>query len=107
MCKKKYEFEFLVLKFGVELYFQQDLVVEEAEVPGTLGKQLVNFISFEKEIRWILWWRKPEYPVRTTGPGKTTDKLYHLRKRNTMEYVVYSHEKYTKYIQSNNIYTIR
>jgi hypothetical protein len=25
------------------------------------------------------WWRKPEYPERTTDPGKATGKLYHLR----------------------------
>jgi hypothetical protein len=27
------------------------------------------------------WWRKPEYPKRTTDPGKTTGKLFHLRLR--------------------------
>ena len=24
------------------------------------------------------WWRKPEYPERTTDPGQATGKLYHL-----------------------------
>ena len=27
------------------------------------------------------WWRKPEYPERTTDPGQATGKLYHLRLR--------------------------
>jgi hypothetical protein len=25
----------------------------------------------------FLWWRKPEYPERTTDHGQATDKLYH------------------------------
>ena len=25
------------------------------------------------------WWKKPEYPVRTTDHGQATGKLYHLR----------------------------
>jgi len=29
----------------------------------------------------FLWWKKPEYPERTTDHGKATDKLYHLRLR--------------------------
>ena len=29
----------------------------------------------------ILWWKKPEYPVRTTDHGQGTGKLYHLRLR--------------------------
>jgi len=27
------------------------------------------------------WWKKPEYPERTTDHGKATGKLYHLRLR--------------------------
>ena len=27
------------------------------------------------------WWRKPEYPERTTDHGQATGKLYHLRLR--------------------------
>ena len=27
------------------------------------------------------WWRKSEYPERTTDPGQATGKLYHLRLR--------------------------
>ena len=27
------------------------------------------------------WWRKPQYPERTTGHGQATGKLYHLRLR--------------------------
>ena len=27
------------------------------------------------------WWKKPEYPERTTNHGQTTGKLYHLRLR--------------------------
>jgi hypothetical protein len=27
------------------------------------------------------WWRKPEYPERTTDPGQATGKLYHWRLR--------------------------
>jgi hypothetical protein len=29
----------------------------------------------------LWWWRKPEYPERTTDPGQETGKLYHLRLR--------------------------
>jgi hypothetical protein len=25
------------------------------------------------------WWKKPEYPERTTDHGQATGKLYHLR----------------------------
>jgi hypothetical protein len=27
------------------------------------------------------WWRKPEFPKRTTDHGQATGKLYHLRMR--------------------------
>ena len=27
------------------------------------------------------WWKKPEYPERTTDHGQATSKLYHLRLR--------------------------
>jgi len=27
------------------------------------------------------WWKKPEYPERTTAHGQATGKLYHLRLR--------------------------
>ena len=27
------------------------------------------------------WWKKPEYPERTTDHGQATGKLYHLRLR--------------------------
>ena len=34
-------------------------------------------------ISWrpVLWWRKPEYPRRTTDHGQAIGKLYHLRLR--------------------------
>jgi hypothetical protein len=25
------------------------------------------------------WWKKPEYPERTTDDGQATDQLYHMR----------------------------
>ena len=36
--------------------------------------QIYNGDQFE-------WWRKPEYPERTTDHGQATGKLYHLRLR--------------------------
>jgi hypothetical protein len=29
----------------------------------------------------FLWWKKPEYPARTTDHGQATGKLYHMRLR--------------------------
>ena len=26
----------------------------------------------------LYWWRKPEYPEKTTDPPQVTDKLYHI-----------------------------
>ena len=32
------------------------------------------------------WWRKPEYPERTTDPGQETGKLYYLRCESSAPY---------------------
>ena len=38
----------------------------------------------------FLWWKKPEYPERTTDHGQATGKLYHLRLRVTWAlFVIY------------------
>jgi len=29
------------------------------------------------------WWRKPEYPEKTTDIPRVTDKLYHVRDSNS------------------------
>ena len=34
------------------------------------------------------WWRKPEYPDRTTNPGQATGELYHLRLRVDCTFLV-------------------
>ena len=36
------------------------------------------------------WWKKPEYPERTTDHGQATGKLYHLRcEPSTPFFVIY------------------
>jgi hypothetical protein len=43
---------------------------------------LVDLIYFQLyHGNQILWWKKPEYPERTTDNGQATGKLYHLRLR--------------------------
>jgi hypothetical protein len=34
------------------------------------------------------WWKKPEYPERTTDPGQATDKLHHLRLQVKCTFIV-------------------
>ena len=36
-----------------------------------------NYISLYQG-RQFYWWRKPEFPVKTTELSQVTDKLYHL-----------------------------
>ena len=54
-----------------------DYVVEETtrRKPPILGKSLIDYITIEKEIRWITWWRKSENPVRIIDSGQTIGKL--------------------------------
>ena len=51
------------LNFGVQRHFQQ-----------YFSYRVYHGDQFK-------WWRKPEYPERTTDPGQATGKLYHLRLR--------------------------
>jgi hypothetical protein len=34
------------------------------------------------------WWKKPEYPVKTTDHGQATGKLYHLRCESSSPFCV-------------------
>ena len=42
-----------------------------------------NHFQIARSWRWnrFQWWKKPEYPERTTDHGQATGKLYHLRLR--------------------------
>ena len=51
---------------------------------GSLGYGVLTPFSTIFQLyhcRQFQWWRKPEYPERTTDPGQATGKLYHLRLR--------------------------
>ena len=37
-----------------------------------------NNISVKKSGSQSYWWRKPEYPEKTTDMSKVTDKLHHI-----------------------------
>ena len=37
----------------------------------------------------VWWWKKPEYPERTTDHGQAIGKLYHLRLRVEFEYTLF------------------
>ena len=39
------------------------------------------FQLYHGDVPVMVWWKKPEYPERTTDHGQATDKLYHLRMR--------------------------
>jgi hypothetical protein len=56
-------FEIEFLNFGVQRHFQQ-----------YFSYRVYHGDQFK-------WWRKPEYPERTTDPGQAIGKLYHLRLR--------------------------
>ena len=40
------------------------------------------------------WWRKPEYPKKTTDPSQVTEKLYHI--------MLYQYEVHLRWIQTHN-----
>jgi hypothetical protein len=52
---------------------------------GNLSKVVNKCRKIQKSSQEILlkfkWWKKPEYPVRTTDHGQATGKLYNLRLR--------------------------
>jgi hypothetical protein len=47
---------------------------------------VAQYATFQQYFSYIMatsfkWWKKPEYPERTTDHGQATGKLYHLRLR--------------------------
>jgi hypothetical protein len=46
-----------------------------------------NMIQYTYRGDQFQWWKKPEYPERTTDHGQATGKLYHLRLR--VEFTVF------------------
>ena len=62
----------------IEINKQSTLILTEFEfwclTPLSAIFQLYHGDQFQ-------WWRKAEYPERTTDPGQTTGNLYHLRLR--------------------------
>ena len=59
--------------FWLHLWFDFDLIF------GILTPLSAIFQLYHGDQFW--WWRKPEYPERTTDPGQAYGKLYHLRLR--------------------------
>ena len=56
-----------------------NLVVIATDCIGFYFIRMLVFNATFSNISAISWWKKPEYPERTTDHGQATGKLYHLR----------------------------
>ena len=79
------------------LYNSQDFMINVRDVDNTGHKICFNDCWCLTPLSAIFqlyhddqfqWWKKPEYPERTTDHGQATGKLYHLRCESSAPYFV-------------------
>jgi hypothetical protein len=64
----------------MDLYIDRSENITPPIIREPIGSPLVFLVRLFQIYRGcqIYWWRKPEYPEKTTDLSEVTDKLYHI-----------------------------